>query len=88
MFHLETIHFGGINTPRYMDLPRYCRDQCLTLVIDSYFLFIKQYLSIQRIWNGASITFIIQGGQDKNVIFSMLKPSKIPFLSETLSNNT
>ncbi len=31
VFHLETIHFGGINTPRYMDLPGYCRDQYLTL---------------------------------------------------------
>ena len=29
--------------------------------------------------------FMTQGGLDKNLIFSMSKPSKIPFLSETLS---
>ncbi len=30
-FHLETIHCGEINTPRYMELLGYCRDQYLTL---------------------------------------------------------
>ena len=30
-FHLETIHLGEINTPRYMKLLGYCKDQYLTL---------------------------------------------------------
>ncbi len=56
-FHLETIHFGEINTPRFMKLLGYCRNQYLPVGLVTYF-FTKtiSQLSKNVIGFGASIT--------------------------------
>ena len=56
-FHLETIHFGEINTPRYMKLLGYCRDQYLPFGLVTFIFFTKtiSQLSKNVILFGASI---------------------------------